>query len=92
MSCGWFAFSPTERIARLGEADVLLRQSADGVLGEYAWFLDTLSNDKALSIRWLGGRANVAAAERHARLYRDAFVELLEAAGRGSQLLRYVWM
>jgi len=83
--------SPTERISDLGE-EASLRDSARRVLEGYVWFLETLSSDKTSSIRWLARESNVAKADRHAMRYRDAFVDLLEAAGRDGQLLRYVLM
>ena len=84
--------SPTQRIADLASAQSALRDLAVRVLGEYAWFLETLSRDKASSIKWLSRGSNVAKADRHAQCYRDGFVELLEAVGREGQLLRYILM
>jgi hypothetical protein len=76
----------------LGEAEAALRESAGHVLGGYAWFLETLSREKTSAIRWLGRAGNHRIADNHARLYRDAFFDLLEAAGGGGQLLGYAWM
>ena len=84
--------SPTKRIARLGSAEPALREPAVRILEEYAWFLETLTGNKASSIKWLSRGSNVAKADRHAQRYREGFVDLLKAAGREGELLRYVLM
>jgi len=84
--------SPIQRIAHLGSAGPALRKPAVRVLEEYSWFVETLTGDKASSIKWLSRESNVTKADRHAHRYREGFVDLLKAAGREGELLHYVLM
>ena len=84
--------SPTQRIEKLATECLELHEPAARVLSEYAWFLENLSTDKASAVALLASAAGQRRADGRARAYREAFYELVNEAGKGGRLTRYVLM
>lgn len=81
------ARAPVERLERLAHLDDSLAAPVEAITTQYAWFLDTLGSSKARAAEWLSLKKNRDEAEQRQRAFRQCFLELLDKAGTGGEVL-----